>query len=63
VREGQTGYVVGGRDVDAIKDRLVGLLCDDESRRTMGAAGRAWVTEQWPWDVLAAKLTDILQSS
>jgi phosphatidyl-myo-inositol dimannoside synthase len=61
VREGETGYVVGGRDVEAVTDRLVTLLGDVELRARMGAAGRAWVEQQWPWSVLAKKLTEMLQ--
>jgi phosphatidylinositol alpha-1,6-mannosyltransferase len=62
VREGETGYVVDGRDIAAVTDRLVRLLQDDTLRRDLGTAGRAWVEKQWPWDVLAKQLTDILQA-
>jgi phosphatidylinositol alpha-1,6-mannosyltransferase len=62
VREGETGYVVDGRDVDAVADRLVTLLGDAALRRAMGAAGRAWVEQQWPWQVHAVQLTEMLQS-
>jgi phosphatidylinositol alpha-1,6-mannosyltransferase len=27
----------------------------------MGAAGREWVTSQWRWDTLAARLADLLR--
>lgn len=62
VREGETGYVVGGRDVEALTDRLVRLLSDESLRQRMGAAGRAWTEERWRWDTLAAELIDLLQS-
>jgi phosphatidylinositol alpha-1,6-mannosyltransferase len=62
VREGETGYVVNGRDVAAVADRLATLLRDAALRRAMGAAGRAWVEQQWPWPVHAAQLTELLQS-
>jgi phosphatidylinositol alpha-1,6-mannosyltransferase len=62
VREGETGYVVGGRDDSALADRLIRLLSDAELRRRMGAAGRAWTEQRWRWDTLAAELTDLLQS-
>jgi phosphatidylinositol alpha-1,6-mannosyltransferase len=62
VREGETGYVVGGDDVQALTDRLVTLLRDDALRARMGTAGRAWVEKQWDWDGLAARLTDLLQA-
>src|SRR6185369_2708612 len=47
VRDGETGYVVPGRDVDALAARL-------------GAAGRAWVEADWRWDTQAARLAHLL---
>lgn len=61
VLEGRTGFVVGGREPSALTERLVRLLQDESLRRRMGAAGRAWVEQQWPWGVLADRLTAILQ--
>lgn len=61
VRAGETGYVVAGRDVDAVTARLVTLLQNAALRREMGVAGRAWVEQEWPWDVVAGKLTGYLQ--
>ena len=60
VREGVTGYVVNGRDTDAVAVRLAELLTDGELRRRMGQAGRAWVESQWQWDGLAAQLGEML---
>jgi phosphatidylinositol alpha-1,6-mannosyltransferase len=60
VRDGETGYVVGGTDRVALTDRLVTLLGDDRLRRSMGAAGRAWVEKDWPWHVAAARLGSYL---
>jgi phosphatidylinositol alpha-1,6-mannosyltransferase len=62
VRDGETGYVVPGRDDGALVDRLVALLSDPSRRARMGAAGRTWVERDWPWDVLAQRLTGMLQS-
>ncbi len=61
VREGVTGFVVDGRDVDAIADRLIDLLTDASLRARMGAAGRSRVEQEWRWDLLAARLTELLQ--
>jgi phosphatidylinositol alpha-1,6-mannosyltransferase len=60
VRDGETGYVVGGRDVPALAGRLVELLTDEGLRQKMGAAGRAWVEAEWGWDTQAARLRDLL---
>ena len=62
VREGETGYVVGGRDREALAERLIRLLRDPDLRARLGAAGRTWTERQWTWDALAAQLTDLLQA-
>jgi len=61
VREGETGYVVSGRDEQAVAARLVTLLGDPALRSRMGAAGRAWVERDWRWDVIAEHLRAMLQ--
>ena len=61
VREGETGYVVGGSDVPAIAGRLAELLSDPARAREMGAAGRAWVEQEWRWETKAARLTELLR--
>ncbi|MCY1138596.1 glycosyltransferase family 4 protein [Actinoplanes sp. Pm04-4] len=60
VREGETGYVVGGTDVEAIAARLTDLLTDHTKAKVMGAAGRAWVEAEWRWETQAARLTRLL---
>lgn len=61
VRDGETGYVVDGRDEAAIAARLVDLLTDAALRKRMGTAGRYWVEQDWTWDVVAAQLGDMLR--
>lgn len=60
VRDGQTGFVVGGRDPAALVDRLVRLLAAPDLAARMGAAGRAWVEEQWRWETQADRLHCLL---
>jgi phosphatidylinositol alpha-1,6-mannosyltransferase len=60
VRDGETGYVVDGRDVPAVAERLVGLLTDAGLRARMGTAGRAWVERSWRWELMAARLQGLL---
>ncbi|GIG68978.1 glycosyl transferase family 1 [Phytomonospora endophytica] len=60
VREGETGYVVGGTDSAALVERLVTLLGDRELAAKLGAAGRAWVCEEWTWDRQAARMSELL---
>ncbi|QKW19239.1 glycosyltransferase family 4 protein [Kitasatospora sp. NA04385] len=62
VREGETGYVVPGRGGESLlAQRLVRLLGDGDLRREMGEAGRKWVHGAWRWDMLAERLTGLLQ--
>jgi phosphatidyl-myo-inositol dimannoside synthase len=60
VLDGETGYVVGGRDIPAIAGRIVDLLADPARARAMGAAGRAWVEREWRWETQAARLSTLL---
>ena len=49
VLEDETGYVVDGRSVDEVAERIRELLADDERRAALGATGRVWVQERWSW--------------
>ncbi len=55
-----TGHVVDGRDVAQLRETLASLLADPVRARRMGEAGRAWVSEHWRWDVLAERLSGLL---
>ncbi|WP_127501259.1 glycosyltransferase family 4 protein [Actinoplanes solisilvae] len=63
VRKGETGYVVGGRDVEALAVRLTDLLTDQAKAKAMGAAGRAWVEQEWRWETQAARMTRLLNGA
>lgn len=60
VLEGRTGHVVDGTSVPQVADAVAGLLLDRDRARQLGAAGRAWVQDQWRWDVLASRLRGLL---
>lgn len=60
VREGETGYVVPGRDVTRLADRLATLLIDRDLARGLGAAGRSWVEREWRWEIQARRLAALL---
>jgi Glycosyltransferase len=60
VLDGETGFVVPGRDRDALVDRLVQLLTDSALAKRLGAAGRDWVETEWRWDTQAARLAALL---
>lgn len=66
VLDGETGWIVrGGHSGDAdgaaqTAERVVALLRDPSLRKRMGERGRAWVEEQWRWDLLAERLRALL---
>jgi len=60
VLAGETGYVVNGRDIGRIAEAVGELLADPATAARMGARGRDWVTAQWRWDILAARMGELL---
>jgi phosphatidylinositol alpha-1,6-mannosyltransferase len=62
VQHNKTGMVVDGRSVDQIVGAVSDLLADPDRAAAMGAAGRDWVTAQWRWDDLAARLADLIRT-
>jgi phosphatidylinositol alpha-1,6-mannosyltransferase len=60
VLDGETGYVVDGRHVDAVADRLAALLLDRDRAATMGERGRSWVEHEWSWDASVRTLQRLL---
>ncbi|BEP15405.1 glycosyltransferase family 4 protein [Acidothermaceae bacterium B102] len=57
VLEGRTGYVVDPRNKVELAGRIVELLSDPVSARTMGIVGRAWAEREWDWNEMAARLS------
>jgi phosphatidylinositol alpha-1,6-mannosyltransferase len=62
VQHNKTGMVVDGSSVDKVADAVTELLTDRDRAAAMGAAGREWVTSQWRWDTLAARLAELLDA-
>ncbi|MFV0459496.1 MAG: glycosyltransferase family 4 protein [Actinomycetales bacterium] len=60
VLDGQNGYVVNGRDVAALADRICQLLSEPEVSRRFGQRGREWVRQQWGWQRQAEILQRLL---
>jgi phosphatidyl-myo-inositol dimannoside synthase len=60
ILDGETGYVVGGRDEEALTDKLVQLLTDPTGAAAMGDKGQAWIDREWTWDLVAERLDLIL---
>jgi phosphatidylinositol alpha-1,6-mannosyltransferase len=61
VQHSKTGLVVDGRSVGQIADAVIELLADPDRAAMMGAAGREWITAQWQWDALAARMSELIR--
>ena len=60
VLDGETGYVVPGRDATVLADRLSELLSDPAGAAAMGDKGRSWIDREWTWELVADRLQAIL---
>lgn len=60
ILDGETGYVVPGRDTGAVARRIAELLADPAGAAAMGEKGAAWVDREWRWDLVAERLWQIL---
>ena len=57
---GETGVVVDGTNSSEIADACIELLNNPELCALMGANGRAWIIENWRWEIWATRYTALL---
>ncbi|MDO5511196.1 glycosyltransferase family 4 protein [Corynebacterium sp.] len=55
-----TGIVVDGRNATELTDALCALLGDPQRAAAMGQAGRRYAHAEWSWEIMGARLRDIL---
>jgi phosphatidylinositol alpha-1,6-mannosyltransferase len=63
VREGVTGVVIDGRDPHTVAQAISDLLAAPERARQMGLAGRAWIINEWRWQIWSERFREILKST
>lgn len=63
LREAQAGIAIPPEDAAALADAIVALADDPARRAALGRAGRAFVTQQFNRDVLAARMLDVLTAA
>ena len=59
VRDGETGYLVPNRDLDALTDRVEELLKDESLRLVMGRAARQLAVESFDVRAIEAQYLQI----
>ena len=57
---GETGVVVDGTNTFEIAEACIELLNNPELCALMGANGRAWIIENWRWEIWATKYAALL---
>jgi phosphatidylinositol alpha-1,6-mannosyltransferase len=57
---GETGVIVDGTQPAEIANACVELLTNPELAALMGSNGRAWIIENWRWEIWAAKYAQLL---
>ncbi len=57
---GETGVVVDGTNSSEIAEACIELLNNPELSALMGANGRAWIIENWRWEIWATKYAALL---
>ena len=57
---GETGVVVDGTSPSEIAEACIDLLSNPELCALMGANGRAWIIENWRWEIWATKYAALL---
>jgi phosphatidyl-myo-inositol dimannoside synthase len=60
VLAGETGVVVDGTNTLEIAQACIELLNNPELCALMGANGRAWIIENWRWEIWASKYAALL---
>jgi phosphatidylinositol alpha-1,6-mannosyltransferase len=57
---GETGVVVDGTNTLEIAEACIELLNNPELCELMGATGRAWIIENWRWEIWATRYAALL---
>jgi glycosyltransferase involved in cell wall biosynthesis len=59
VRDGETGFLIDARDVQALSERMGMLLSNQAMRQSFGEAAKAFAQEEYRADAVAKKTIDI----
>ncbi len=62
VKDGVNGFLIPPGDVNALSDRILRILSDEDLRDSMGGAGRRVVEEKFTWEKVAERVEKVLLS-
>jgi len=63
VKDGETGFLVPARDVNALAEAIVKLLKDDKLRQEMGENAYRMVREKFSWDEFAQRTLEVYEEA
>jgi len=63
VRDGETGVVVDGNDLEQIARVISELLVNPDRAKAMGVAGRQWIEQAWTWEYSFDRLSSMLSGN
>jgi glycosyltransferase involved in cell wall biosynthesis len=61
IRDGETGYLVPVDDVEALTQRLLSLLDNQELARRFGEAGRERADQDFTWPAVTSKMVEVMR--
>jgi len=61
VRDGETGYVVKPRDINALANKIIELITSEELREKMGANARRLVEEEFSYDKVIPQISALIK--
>jgi glycosyltransferase involved in cell wall biosynthesis len=63
VKDDINGYVVKIGNIDALSEKVIGLLQDPDKRKSMGEKGRSIVGHDWDVGVMVKKIDEVYQQA
>lgn len=63
VQDGYNGFLIPVGDPEALADKLICLLTDDNLAKRMGKRGRRLVEENFDWKLVTVKVKDVYEES
>lgn len=61
VIDGVTGLIIDGTDHLAVAQSIEKLIRNSQAAKEMGIQGRAWVIDQWRWQIWSERFTELLK--
>jgi len=58
IRDGETGFVVPGNDIEGLSDRLIDLIKDKNLRKKLGTKSTEYA-QLYSWEIISSKIVEV----